>query len=223
MQTARFMHEYGIDQEALAEIAGWFFERPWLAIALVWWLKPVYDRVVLHVLSRAVFGELRPLALAVRDRVDPGRVLGNAYLSRVPAALHVGNGFGKFVGVSQLAERHVLVVSDLAGQAEHPLADDVALDLIGSSADGDQVAGQADLVDPAALRMLAAMLEVITELERMGDYAKGIAKVTQRLGEPELPTQLTVKGELEDAYDAISQFALMVAYGDFGAPPQEEE
>ncbi len=31
------------------------------------------------------------------------------------------------------------------------------------------------------LRMLAAILEVITELERMGDYAKGIAKVTMRL------------------------------------------
>jgi phosphate transport system protein len=31
------------------------------------------------------------------------------------------------------------------------------------------------------LRMLAAMLEVITELERMGDYAKGIAKVTIKL------------------------------------------
>ncbi|HWQ04627.1 MAG TPA: hypothetical protein VN452_04660 [Longilinea sp.] len=45
----------------------------------------------------------------------------------------------------------------------------------------------------------------------------------QRLGEPELPTNLTVKGELEDAYDAISQFALMVAYGDFGAPASEEE
>ena len=33
------------------------------------------------------------------------------------------------------------------------------------------------------LRKLAAILEVITELERMGDYAKGIAKVTQRLGD----------------------------------------
>ena len=32
------------------------------------------------------------------------------------------------------------------------------------------------------LRLVAAMLEVITELERMGDYAKGIAKVTLRLG-----------------------------------------
>jgi D-aminopeptidase len=29
---------------------------------------------------------------------------GNAYLSRVPAAVHVGNGFGKFVGTTQLAE-----------------------------------------------------------------------------------------------------------------------
>jgi D-aminopeptidase len=28
----------------------------------------------------------------------------NAYLSRVPAALHVGNGFGKFAGSTQLAE-----------------------------------------------------------------------------------------------------------------------
>ena len=42
----------------------WTFERIWLAIVLVWWLKPVYDRVVLHVLSRAVFGE-RPSTGAV--------------------------------------------------------------------------------------------------------------------------------------------------------------
>lgn len=33
------------------------------------------------------------------------------------------------------------------------------------------------------LRLLAAILEVISELERMGDYAKGIAKVTKRLGD----------------------------------------
>jgi D-aminopeptidase len=29
---------------------------------------------------------------------------GNAYMSRVPAALHVGNGFGKLLGVTQLRE-----------------------------------------------------------------------------------------------------------------------
>lgn len=37
------------------------------------------------------------------------------------------------------------------------------------------------------LRLLAAMLEVINELERMGDYAKGIAKVNIRLGDSTIP------------------------------------
>lgn len=36
------------------------------------------------------------------------------------------------------------------------------------------------------LRVLTANLEVITELERMGDYAKGIAKVTERLGDVDI-------------------------------------
>ncbi len=40
------------------------------------------------------------------------------------------------------------------------------------------------------LRLMAAILEVITELERMGDYAKGIAKVTMRLGDEPLPLNL---------------------------------
>jgi hypothetical protein len=44
---------------AAAIAAGWFLERAWVALLIVWWLKPVYDRVVLHVLSRAVFGELQ--------------------------------------------------------------------------------------------------------------------------------------------------------------------
>jgi phosphate transport system protein len=37
------------------------------------------------------------------------------------------------------------------------------------------------------LRTLAAFLEVSTELERMGDYAKGIAKVVLLLGDADLP------------------------------------
>lgn len=36
------------------------------------------------------------------------------------------------------------------------------------------------------LRLLAATLEIITELERMGDYAKGIAKVTLRLKDADI-------------------------------------
>ena len=41
------------------------------------------------------------------------------------------------------------------------------------------------------LRLLAALLEISAEIERMGDYAKGIAKVVVRLGEIEIPLPLT--------------------------------
>lgn len=41
----------------------WAFpEHPMLASALIWWLKPVFDRYLLHVLSRAVFGEVPSVA-----------------------------------------------------------------------------------------------------------------------------------------------------------------
>ncbi len=49
------------------------------------------------------------------------------------------------------------------------------------------------------LRMLAAMLEVITELERMGDYAKGVAKITNKIGDAVLPLpmrEIAKMGEL---------------------------
>lgn len=37
------------------------------------------------------------------------------------------------------------------------------------------------------LRLLAAIMEVITELERMGDYAKGIAKISIVIGDDDTP------------------------------------
>ncbi len=40
------------------------------------------------------------------------------------------------------------------------------------------------------LRLLAALLEISAEIERMGDYAKGIAKVVVRLGETDIPLPL---------------------------------
>lgn len=40
------------------------------------------------------------------------------------------------------------------------------------------------------LRMMAAVLEVITELERMGDYAKGIGKVILRMGDLQIPVSM---------------------------------
>lgn len=46
------------------------------------------------------------------------------------------------------------------------------------------------------LRHVAALLEIITELERIGDYGKGIAKIVLMLGEPEfeapIPTLQTM-------------------------------
>lgn len=33
-----------------------FQESPWFALLAFWWFKPLYDRLVLHVLARAVFG-----------------------------------------------------------------------------------------------------------------------------------------------------------------------
>lgn len=42
---------------AILILAGWLADAVWLAIVLLWWLEPLYDRAVLHVLSRAVFGE----------------------------------------------------------------------------------------------------------------------------------------------------------------------
>jgi hypothetical protein len=49
---------FAIPLMAAALAAGWWFERAWVALLAIWWMKPAYDRVGLHVLSRAVFGEL---------------------------------------------------------------------------------------------------------------------------------------------------------------------
>ena len=60
---------------AAALLLAWYLERPWVAIVLVWWMKPLYDRVVLHVLSRAVFGEVqrpREVLAAWREWLNTG-------------------------------------------------------------------------------------------------------------------------------------------------------
>ncbi len=41
---------------SVALALGWAFDAVWAGILAIWWLKPLYDRAVLHVLSRAVFG-----------------------------------------------------------------------------------------------------------------------------------------------------------------------
>jgi hypothetical protein len=52
-------HALVVAPVALVLVAlGWAFDAVWAAMLAFWWLEPVYDRVVLHVLSRAVFGEM---------------------------------------------------------------------------------------------------------------------------------------------------------------------
>jgi len=65
---------YVVPLQLTALGVGWYLLGPAWASALVWWLKPLYDRVVLVVLSRELFGE-RPGVLAV------GRVLRGQRLS----------------------------------------------------------------------------------------------------------------------------------------------
>ena len=68
--------------------AGWSAGKPWLALALLWWLKPLYDRVALHVASRAVFGDV----LGVRSTLAQARawlgsgLLGALALGRIDTA-----------------------------------------------------------------------------------------------------------------------------------------
>jgi hypothetical protein len=59
-----------------------FHEEPWIAGLILWWLKPVFDRIVLHVLSRAVFGEaipVRRLLPAWREYLWPGLIAGQLW------------------------------------------------------------------------------------------------------------------------------------------------
>ena len=62
---------------ALSIAIGWAYESMWLALLLVWWLEPVYDRAVLHVLSRAVFGAVpapREVLRSAREWLHTGLV-----------------------------------------------------------------------------------------------------------------------------------------------------
>ena len=73
----------GVPLAAIALLVAWWFARPWIAIAIVWWMKPLYDRVVLHVLSRAVFGEIeRPRAVLAAWREWLGSGLAGAIVFR---------------------------------------------------------------------------------------------------------------------------------------------
>jgi hypothetical protein len=63
-----------------------FLERPFLAVIALWWLKPVFDRFVLHVVSRAVFGAPPTVGEALaawRDILRPGLLAGLLWVQRL--------------------------------------------------------------------------------------------------------------------------------------------
>jgi hypothetical protein len=80
---------------------GWAYERAWLALAVLWWLKPLFDRVALHVVSRAVFGEV----LGVRQTLAQAREW-----------LATGLAWGLTLGWIDLARSFHLPVTQLEGQ-----------------------------------------------------------------------------------------------------------
>ncbi|MGH8740941.1 MAG: hypothetical protein ACREUN_08530, partial [Burkholderiales bacterium] len=59
----------------VALLLGWAFDAIWAAILAIWWLQPLYDRAVLHVLSRAVFGAVpgpRQVLHSAREWLNTG-------------------------------------------------------------------------------------------------------------------------------------------------------
>jgi hypothetical protein len=56
-----------------------FRDKLWVAVLILWWLKPLLDRFVLYVVSRAVFGDpptVRETLAAWRDILTPGALMG---------------------------------------------------------------------------------------------------------------------------------------------------
>lgn len=65
----------------LVNALAWSLDAIWLAAALMWWLKPLFDRVPLYVLSRAVFGQVPTPRQTLRAQWSFGRRWLPAYLS----------------------------------------------------------------------------------------------------------------------------------------------
>ena len=52
----------------------------WLAVAIIWWLKPLYDRILLHVLSRVLFGQTPTLRETINNL---GGILRNGLIAQL--------------------------------------------------------------------------------------------------------------------------------------------
>jgi phosphate transport system protein len=78
------------------------------------------------------------------------------------------------------------------------------------------------------LRLMAAFLEVTTELERMGDYAKGIAKVSMHLGDHSVSIgmrEFSTMAELsvDMLHRALSSFIAQDAQSAYQIPREDDQ
>lgn len=78
------------------------------------------------------------------------------------------------------------------------------------------------------LRLLAALLEVSAEIERMGDYAKGIAKVVVNLGDVEIPIPIKEIEQmatmaLSMLHRALGAFIIEDALTAKSIPPEDDK
>ncbi len=62
----------------VALVAHLLIEQPLIALVVVWWFKPLYDRVVLHVMARALFGVAPSLRATLADIPSLVRATGLA-------------------------------------------------------------------------------------------------------------------------------------------------
>jgi phosphate transport system protein len=145
----------------------------------------------------------------------------------------------------QLLQDEMLVLGSMVGQA---LIDSVAVlgrrDAVGArrliaqdhrinerrfEIEGDALALIATQQPMAGdLRVIAAILEIVTELERIGDYAKGIARINLMMGNGPLLKPLVdiprmaekAQGMLQEALDAFVQRDVDKARS---IPPMDDE
>lgn len=78
------------------------------------------------------------------------------------------------------------------------------------------------------LRLLAALLEVSAEIERMGDYAKGIAKVVVNLGDVEIPIPIKEIEQMANMalsmlHRALGAFIIEDAVTAKSIPPEDDK
>ncbi len=62
-----------------------FPEQPWIALVALWWMKPLFDRFVQHVLSRSVFGDVPSVGATLRAwrEILRGGLIGDLTFRRI--------------------------------------------------------------------------------------------------------------------------------------------